>query len=52
MARVGAVVRRGEDYGVVTGVDDARLDVIEVEWDDGSTEWVKVADVEWIVSRE
>jgi len=45
-------VRRGDDYGVVTSVDDAKLDVIEVEWTDGSTEWVKVADVEWVDSRE
>jgi hypothetical protein len=52
MAKVGAVVRRGEDYGVVTGVDDHKFDVVEVEWDDGSTQWVKVVDLEWIVSRE
>jgi hypothetical protein len=52
MARVGAVVRRGEDYGVVTNVDDHRFDVVEVEWDDGSRSWVKIADLEWIVSRE
>ncbi len=52
MAKVGAVVRRGEDYAVVIGVDDHRFDVVEVEWDDGSTEWIKVADLEWIVSRE
>ncbi len=52
MAQVGAVVRRGEEYGVVTNVDDSRFDVVEVEWDDGSTQWVKVADLEWIVSRE
>jgi hypothetical protein len=52
MARVGAVVRRGEDYGVVVTVNDTKFDVVEVEWDDGSTEWVQVADVEWIVSRE
>ena len=52
MARVGAVVRRDEDYGVVTSVDDSKFDVVEVEWSDGTTQWVKVADVEWIVSRE
>lgn len=52
MARVGAVVRRGEDYGVVTSVSDSRFDVVEVEWSDGTVQWVKVADVEWIVSRE
>lgn len=52
MARVGAVVRRGEDYGVVTEVDDHTFDVVVVEWDDGSTEKVQVADLEWIISRE
>jgi hypothetical protein len=52
MARVGAVVRRDEDYGVVTSVNDTKFDVVEVEWSDGSTEWVKVSEVEWIVSRE
>jgi len=52
MARVGAVVRRDEDYGVVTSVSDTTFDVVEVEWDDGSTQWVKIADVEWIISRE
>jgi hypothetical protein len=52
MARVGAVVRRDEDYGVVTTVDDKKFDVVEVEWDDGSTQWVKVSDLEWIVSHE
>lgn len=52
MAQVGAVVRRDEDYGVVTAVDDAKFDVIEVEWDDGSRQWVEVSEVEWIVSRE
>ena len=52
MARVGAVVRRDEDYGVVTNVHDSRFDEVEVEWSDGTTQWVKVADVEWIVSRE
>ncbi|MGI3786172.1 MAG: DMT family transporter [Janthinobacterium lividum] len=52
MAQVGAVVRRGEEFGVVVAVKDSTFDVIEVEWDDGSTEWVKIADVEWIVSRE
>jgi len=52
MAQVGAVVRRGEEFGVVTAVDAHKFDVVEVEWDDGSTEWVKVADLEWIVSRE
>jgi hypothetical protein len=52
MAQVGAVVRRGEDYGVVTSVDKTQFDVVEVEWDDGSTEWVKVSELEWIVSRE
>jgi Tfp pilus assembly protein PilP len=52
MAQVGAVVRRGEDYGVVTRVNDAKFDVVEVEWDDGSTEWIKVSELEWIVSRE
>lgn len=46
------MVRRGEDYGVVTSVNDAKFDEVEVEWADGSTQWVKVADVEWIVSRE
>jgi len=45
-------VRRGEDYGVVTNLDDHKLDVVEVEWDDGSTQWVEVQDLEWIVSRE
>lgn len=52
MAKVGAVVRRGEDYGVVTSVNDSKFDVVEVEWDDGSTEWVKIAELEWIISRE
>jgi hypothetical protein len=52
VAQVGAVVRRGEDYGVVIRVSDVKFDVVEVEWDDGSTQWVQVADVEWIVSRE
>ena len=52
MAQVGAVVRRGEDYGVVTTVSDTKFDVVEVEWHDGSTEWVKVSELEWIVSRE
>lgn len=52
MARVGAVVRHDEDFGVVTKVDDHRFDVVEVEEDDGSTEWVKFVDLEWIVSRE
>jgi hypothetical protein len=52
MARVGAVVRRGEDYGVVTNVSDTKFDVVEVEWDDGSTQWIAIADLEWIISRE
>ena len=52
MAKVGAVVRRDEDFGVVTSVDDHKFDVVEVEWDDGSTQWVKVVELEWIVSRE
>ncbi|GAA3561329.1 hypothetical protein GCM10022197_16160 [Microlunatus spumicola] len=52
MAQVGAVVRRDEDFGVVTSVDDHKFDVVEVEWDDGTKQWVKVADVEWIVSHE
>ena len=52
MARVGAVVRRGEDYGVVTTVDDKKFEAVEVEWDDGSVEWVKVAELEWVISGE
>jgi hypothetical protein len=52
MAQVGAVVRRDEDYGVVTRVNDAKFDEVEVEWDDGTTQWIKVSDLEWIVSRE
>ena len=52
MAQVGAVVRRDEEFGVVTSVNDSKFDEVEVEWDDGTTQWVKVADVEWIVSRE
>ena len=52
MAQVGAVVRRDEDYGVVTKVNPSKFDEVEVEWDDGTTQWVKVADLEWIVSHE
>ena len=52
MAQVGAVVRRGEDYGVVTSVNDSKFDEVEVEWDDGSTQWITVSELEWIVSRE
>jgi hypothetical protein len=52
MAQVGAVVRRGEDYGVVTTVSDTKFDEVEVEWADGSTQWIKVSELEWIVSRE
>jgi len=52
MAKVGGVVRRGENYGVVIGVKAADFDAIQVEWADGTTEWVTVRDVEWIDSRE
>ncbi|HEY0240254.1 MAG TPA: hypothetical protein VGC37_16585 [Friedmanniella sp.] len=52
MAKVGAVVRRGEDYGVVTTVHDTKFDVVEVEWDDGSRQWIKVSELEWVVSGE
>ena len=52
MARLGAVVRRGEDYGVVVALDDHDFSVIEVEWDDGSRQWVAVSDVEWVMSGE
>ena len=52
VARVGAVVRRGEDYGVVTKVNDVKFDEVEVEWDDGRIQWVKVADLEWVISGE
>ena len=52
MAKVGAVARRGEDYGVVLAVSDTDFNAIEVEWADGTTEWVQVSDVEWVDSRE
>ena len=52
MAKVGAVARRGEDYGVVVAVSDSDFNVIEIEWTEGSTEWVAVSDVEWVDSRE
>lgn len=52
MAKVGAVVRRGEEYGVVVGVSDVDFDAIEVEWADGEPVWVSVRDVEWVDSRE
>ena len=45
-------MRRDEDYGVVTSVNDTKFDVVEVEWADGTTEWIKVSELEWIVSRE
>lgn len=52
MAKVGAVVRRNEDYGVVVATDPSDLGAIQVEWADGSTEWVTVLDIEWVESRE
>lgn len=52
MAKVGAVVRRDEEFGVVVATKSSDLDAIEVEWDDGTTEWVTVRDIEWIDSRE
>ena len=36
----------------MTTVSKTKFDEVEVEWDDGSTEWVKVSELEWIVSRE
>ncbi len=52
MAKVGAVVRRGEKYGVVIAVSNTDFTAIQVEWADGSVRWVAVSDVEWIDSRE
>lgn len=52
MAKLGAVVRREEEFGVVVALDDHDFTAIEVEWDDGNTQWVTVSDVEWIDSRE
>ena len=52
MAKVGAVVRRDEKYGVVIALSDTDFTAILVEWDDGATEWVAVSEVQWIDSRE
>ena len=52
MAKVGAVVRRDEKFGVVIALNDADFTAIKVEWDDGTAEWVAVAEVQWIDSRE
>ena len=45
MGKVGAVVRRGEDYGVVIAVSSTDFDAIKVEWAEGPTEWVAVSEV-------
>lgn len=52
MAKVGAVVRRGDDYGVVIAVSNTDFTAIQVEWADGSALWIAVSEVEWIDSRE
>lgn len=52
MARVGAVVRRGEEYGVVIAVSNTDFTAIQVEWADDTTQWVAVSEVEWVESRE
>lgn len=52
MAKVGAVVRRGEEYGVVIAVSATDFKAIKVEWADGNTEWVAVSEVGWLDSRE
>ena len=52
MAMIGAVVRRGEEYGVVVAVSNSNFDAIKVEWADARTEWISVSEVEWVDSRE
>ena len=52
MAKVGAVVRRDEEYGVVIAINNSNFDAIKVEWADARTEWVSVREVEWVDSRE
>ena len=52
MAKIGAVVRRGEEFGVVIAVRNRNFDAINVEWADGRTEWVSVSEIEWVDSRE
>ena len=52
MARVGAVVRRGEEYGVVFAISNSDFNAIKVEWANARTEWVSVSEVEWVDSRE
>lgn len=52
MAKVGAVVRQGEEYGVVIAVSNSNFDAVKVEWSDTTTEWVSVSEVEWVDSRE
>lgn len=52
VAKVGAVVRRDEDYGIVVAVSPTDLDAIEVEWDDATTEWITVREIQWVDSRE
>ena len=52
MAKVGAVVRRDEEFGVVIEVSSTDFNAIQVEWADGATEWVVVSGVEWVDSRE
>ena len=52
MAKIGAVVRRGEEFGVVIAVSNSNFDAIKVEWADARTEWVSVSEVEWVDSRE
>jgi len=52
MAKVGAVARREEDYGVVIAVSDTDFDAIQIEWADGRIEWLTVSEVEWVDSGE
>ena len=52
MARVGAVVRRDEEYGVVIAISNSDFNAIKVEWANARTEWVSVSEVEWVDSRE
>jgi len=52
MAKIGAVVRRGEEFGVVIAVSNSNFDAIKVEWADARTEWISVSEVEWVDSRE
>ncbi len=50
MAKVGAVVRRGEDYGVVIAVSDT--DFSAARSSGPTAPWVTVSEVEWVDSRE